>query len=89
MATNKSIRKREVRTSQEQYECYLAFMETDRIFRTGTINPNVEDNCIPNKWMELTEKLNACGSGPKFDVENWKKVVIKSVVITSLITELH
>ncbi|XP_063919402.1 uncharacterized protein LOC135134609 [Zophobas morio] len=65
--------KREGRTSSDQYDHYLTLMETDEIFRTGTVNPSVEDGYIAKKWENLVQKLNSCGTGPKLDTEGWKR----------------
>ncbi|GLV20232.1 proliferation disrupter, partial [Carabus blaptoides fortunei] len=46
---------------------------SDYVFKSGIINPTMEDNYIQKKWVELSEQLNSCGEGPHLTSEEWKK----------------
>ncbi|EZA53123.1 hypothetical protein X777_07420, partial [Ooceraea biroi] len=73
-------RKRTQNTSKEQYELYLSFLENDYAFRSGTINPTLSDNYIPQKrftdWKYATrikyrkkcQHRSQTGSGPQSDI---------------------
>lgn len=50
-------------------------MEVDYNFRSGIVNPTLEDNYMKDKWMQLTEKLNCIGNGPQMSVEEWKMII--------------
>lgn len=52
-------------------------MEGDPVFRTGVINPTVEDgNYVADEWDKLAVKLNAVGNGPVFSATAWRKVTV-------------
>ena len=76
----KKKRKRLINNSPEQYELYLQQMESDYTFRSGTLDPTMNDNYLQNEWSKLTDKLNQIGKGPKFSVEEWKKVQIFLII---------
>lgn len=63
---------------------YLQVMESDYAFRSGTINPTLEENYINNKWDALVKKLNASGDGPNLSVEEWKKVSFYHIQVAVL-----
>lgn len=69
-------RRRGEKTTYEQFELYLQFMEGDPVFRSGILNPNVDRHHVEKKWILLKERLNCLGSGPVLSVQEWKKVSI-------------
>lgn len=49
-------------------------MENDYVFRTGSINPTLDENYLPKKWEDISKKLNSVVNGPQLSVDEWKKV---------------
>jgi hypothetical protein len=71
---NIAKRKRCQNTTSEQYEEYVKLMETDDIFRSGKLTPTISPNYILESWDNLTNKLNAIGTGPVLSSKEWAKV---------------
>ncbi|KAI4454146.1 hypothetical protein MML48_10g00000202 [Holotrichia oblita] len=69
----RTSKKRRRNTTDEQYEIYLFEMEQDYNFRSGTINPTMDENYLKNKWEILSTKLNSVANGPQLSVAEWKK----------------
>ncbi|KAH0818009.1 hypothetical protein GEV33_004782 [Tenebrio molitor] len=70
---NIAKRKRCQNTTSEQYEEYVKLMETDDIFRSGKLTPTISPNYILESWDNLTNKLNAIGTGPVLSSKEWAK----------------
>ena len=66
-------KKRNQRTSANQYEIYLAEVEQNEVLRINTVNPTLDDNTIGELWQTLTKKLNSCSEGPVLTDLQWKK----------------
>lgn len=69
--TNENKRKRQQKTTRQQYEIYLAELENNKDFRENVFSPN-NPSVLKETWEKITVRLNAAG-GPIKDVASWKR----------------
>lgn len=65
-------RKRQAKTTRQQYELYLAELEHNTLFRNNTFTGE-NPTALKDTWAQLIVKLNSTG-GPIKDVSGWKRV---------------
>lgn len=67
-----TTRNRSSRTTAEQLERYIAFLEENSQFLAGKNSPE-NTNYMSEKWEELAGKLNSL-KGPEKSPKEWKMV---------------
>lgn len=65
---------RGIRTSYQQHEIYLNFLQNDKKFCLGIRNPMRFPNYVAARWEYLANELNECWNGPTLNVKQWQKV---------------
>lgn len=70
----KKVRKRNARTTKQQIDVIVNFLEDNKILIQGKVEPK-DLQKVEALWVELTSLLNGTGKGPKRSVDEWKTVV--------------
>lgn len=66
---------RSKKTTKEQMELLIQFIESNRILVSGKCHP-MKSHELEEKWDEVTNLLNSTESGARKDKKQWKAVSV-------------
>ena len=61
------------RWSSEEVHELVEYVETHYNFLTSALTISKTKSMVDNKWLDITDSINALGAGPKLEVEKVKK----------------